>query len=209
MSDMQALARIASIRSRFQTMPGAGIGAGGRLGIRPSSTAETGASSSSAFAQALDRATTSTAVPTLATGASATVLDWASAPTALPADTPFADLFTAAAQRNGLSPRLLAAVAQVESSFDVTAVSPAGAQGLMQFMPGTSSAMGVDPWDPPSAIDGAARLLAGHLQRFGSMDLALAAYNVGSGTVSRSGGQVPAAARGYVDKVFHLTGGLP
>ena len=120
----------------------------------------------------------------------------------VPVGTPYADLFNAAARRNGLSPKLLAAVASVETNFHPNETSSVGAQGLMQFMPSTSSAMGVDPWDPASAIDGAARLLAGHLARFGTIEAALAAYNAGSGTVARAGGLVPENERSYVTKVL-------
>lgn len=109
----------------------------------------------------------------------------------LPAGTPFGELFVAAGERHGISPQVLAAVAHVESRFRTDAVSPAGAQGVMQFMPATAASMGVDPWDPPSAIDGAARLLRQFQDRFGSLELALAAYNVGPGTISRAGGIQP------------------
>ncbi|WP_448621086.1 transglycosylase SLT domain-containing protein [Geodermatophilus sp. URMC 65] len=104
---------------------------------------------------------------------------------------PYADLFTRAGSRYGVDPALLAAVAQQESGFDVSAVSPAGAQGLMQFMPGTARGLGVDPFDPASAVDGAARYLADLTRQFGSTELGLAAYNAGPGTVRRYGGIPP------------------
>ncbi|MGE0879187.1 MAG: lytic transglycosylase domain-containing protein [Acidimicrobiia bacterium] len=118
--------------------------------------------------------------------------------------TPFADLFNEAGAKHGISPRLLAAVSTVESNFNTKAVSPAGAQGLMQFMPSTAAGMGVDPWDPASAIDGAARLLVGHRDRFGSIASALAAYNEGGGTVARYGGKVPPQTQGYVNKILTI-----
>ncbi len=106
--------------------------------------------------------------------------------------TPYADLFADASARHGVSSRLLAAVARQESSFDASAVSPAGAQGLMQLMPGTAAGLGVsDPFDPAQAVDGAARLLKQLLERFGSVDLALAGYNAGPGAVLRYDGVPP------------------
>jgi len=61
----------------------------------------------------------------------------------------------------------------------------------MQLMPFVSEELGVDPWDPAQAIDGAARLLRSHYDRFGNWDLALAAYNAGAGAVSRAGDTIP------------------
>jgi len=107
------------------------------------------------------------------------------------AGVPYADLFTRAADRHGVDASVLAAVASQESGFDSQAVSPAGAQGLMQFMPATAAGLGVNPLDPTSAIDGAARYLGSLTQQFGSTPLALAAYNAGPGTVSRYGGIPP------------------
>ena len=104
---------------------------------------------------------------------------------------PYADLFARAGSRYGVDPSLLAAVASQESGFDSRAVSSAGAQGLMQFMPSTAAGLGVNPLDPSSAIDGAARYLSSLTRQFGSTDLALAAYNAGPGTVSRYGGIPP------------------
>lgn len=122
---------------------------------------------------------------------------------------PYAPLFNTAAARHGLDPRLLAAVAQVESGFNPQAVSPAGAQGLMQFMPGTAAELGVDPWDPAQAIDGAARYLRTQLDTFGRLDLALAAYNAGPGSVRRHGGIPPfAETQAYVPKVLSTMNGV-
>ncbi|MGY1637916.1 NlpC/P60 family protein [Geodermatophilus sp. SYSU D00742] len=104
---------------------------------------------------------------------------------------PYADLFTRAGSRHGVDPALLAAVASTESGFDASAVSPAGARGLMQFMPATAAGLGVDALDPASAVDGAARYLRQLTDRFGSTELGLAAYNAGPGTVSRHGGIPP------------------
>jgi soluble lytic murein transglycosylase-like protein len=104
---------------------------------------------------------------------------------------PYADLFQRAGSRHGVDASLLAAVASQESNFDSQAVSPAGAQGLMQFMPATARGLGVNPLDPTSAVDGAARYLSSLTKQFGSTSLALAAYNAGPGTVSKYGGIPP------------------
>ncbi len=105
---------------------------------------------------------------------------------------PYAALFTAAGRQYGVDPALLSAVAKAESGYDPRAVSPAGAQGLMQLMPGTAGSLGVDPFSPQQAVNGAARLLAQNLSTYsGRVDLALAAYNAGAGAVNRYGGVPP------------------
>ena len=116
---------------------------------------------------------------------------------------PYSDLFASAGARHGVEPALLAAVAKTESNFNSSAVSPAGATGLMQFMPATARGLGVDPANPASAIDGAARYLRQLTDQFGSTSLALAAYNAGPGTVSRHGGIPPyPETQSYVSKVL-------
>lgn len=122
--------------------------------------------------------------------------------------TPYAGLIDAAAARTGVPAALLAAVAKQESGFDPRAVSPAGAQGLMQLMPGTARGLGVtDPFDPAQAVDGGARLLRSLLDRFGRTDLALAAYNAGPGAVSRYGGIPPyPETQQYVRNVMAMVG---
>lgn len=116
---------------------------------------------------------------------------------------PYAAAFDAAGDRYGISPRLLAAVAKVESRYRPDAVSSAGAVGLMQLMPSTAQGLGVDPHDPVASIDGAARLLRDMRDRFGSIELALGAYNVGPGTISRAGGITAGSqAERYVNAVL-------
>jgi cell wall-associated NlpC family hydrolase len=117
--------------------------------------------------------------------------------------TAYDDLFTAATNRYHLPAGLLKSVARAESSFNPRAHSPAGAVGLMQLMPATARELGVDPSDPAEAVDGAARLLRSHLDRFGSVRLAVAAYNAGAGAVRRYDGVPPySETRTYVQRVL-------
>ena len=93
------------------------------------------------------------------------------------------------AQRYDLSPSLLEAVVWQESRWRANAVSPAGARGLAQLMPGTAREMGVNPDDPMSNLEGGARYLRAQLDRFdGDLEKALAAYNAGPGRVIKAGG---------------------
>ena len=118
-----------------------------------------------------------------------------------------APLFAQATAQYGLPQGLLAAIGQVESNYNPSAVSSAGAQGLMQIMPGTAAGLGIDPFVPAQAVDGAARILAGNLAQFHSLPLAVAAYNAGAGAVSRYGGIPPyAQTQTYVSRVLSLMG---
>ena len=94
----------------------------------------------------------------------------------------------AAANQTGLNPNLIAAVAAAESGFNPRAVSPAGAQGLMQLMPGTAAGLGVDnPFDATQSALGGARYLQQQLRRFNNdLELALAAYNAGPANAARA-----------------------
>jgi soluble lytic murein transglycosylase-like protein len=98
---------------------------------------------------------------------------------------PFRAPIERAAARWSVSAGLLAAQLAAESNFDPDAVSPAGAQGIAQFMPATAAAYGLrDPFDPAAAIDAQAHLMSDLLERFASIPLALAAYNAGAGAVA-------------------------
>ena len=115
--------------------------------------------------------------------------------------------FKAAAKRTGIDDAWLRAIAHAESGFNEAAVSPKGAQGVMQLMPGTAREYGVaDPLSAPQSIDAGARYLRDLRTRYrGDLTLAAAAYNAGIGTVARYGGVPPyRETRDYIDKVRTL-----
>jgi soluble lytic murein transglycosylase-like protein len=114
-------------------------------------------------------------------------------------------LAESAARRHGLDPGLVLAVVGVESGFRPEAISPKGAQGLMQLMPGTSRELGVaDPLDPEQNLDGGVRHLGALLTLYdGDLTRALAAYNAGQGAVARHDGVPPyRETQAYVKKVL-------
>jgi soluble lytic murein transglycosylase-like protein len=114
-----------------------------------------------------------------------------------------------AAQRWNVSAKLLAAQLYAESNFNPFARSSAGAQGIAQFMPGTARGFGLDnPFDPAASIDAQARFMRDLLRRFGSVPLALAAYNAGPGAVGACGCIPPyPETRGYVARIMGLMTG--
>jgi soluble lytic murein transglycosylase-like protein len=114
-------------------------------------------------------------------------------------------LAAAAARRHGIDPELVLAVVGVESAFQPEAVSPKGAQGLMQLMPQTAASLGVrDALDPAENLDAGVRHLGSLLTLYGGdVTRALAAYNAGQGAVARHGGVPPfRETRAYVRKVL-------
>jgi hypothetical protein len=123
---------------------------------------------------------------------------------------PLADPFERAAKAEGLDVKLLRAVAWAESRGRQQAVSPKGALGIMQLMPGTAEQLGVNPFDPDANVHGGARYLAQQLARFRSLPLALAAYNAGPGAVVRWGGIPPyAETQSYVAQIMSRYEGVP
>lgn len=110
------------------------------------------------------------------------------------------------AQRWGIDPALLDAVITVESGYNPQALSPKGAQGLMQLMPDTAARYGVtDRSDPLANLEGGARYLRDLLVMFnGDVTLALAGYNAGENAVIKAGNRIPAYAetQEYVVKVL-------
>lgn len=149
------------------------------------------------------------AAPAPAGGSFDAALAAASGSARAPLTTQFDGIITDAAQQYGVRPALLRALMQAESSGNPQAVSPAGAQGLMQLMPGTAAGLGVtNPFDPAQNIMGGARYLRQQLDRFGGDErLALAAYNAGPGAVQRYNGVPPyPETQQYVNRVLSLAG---
>lgn len=192
-------ARISAIETQLGTRRPAVDSAATGTATATTTSATTGASSvattvtgttSASFDAVLEQASSST------TGVDGTV----------GAGTPYAELFNAAGATYGVPPRVLAAIGYVESRYQTDVVSSAGAVGMMQFLPSTAASMGVDPTDPASAIDGAARYLRSAIDRFGNLDMAIASYNVGAGAVARSGIQPGSQAEQYTNAVLAATG---
>jgi soluble lytic murein transglycosylase-like protein len=121
--------------------------------------------------------------------------------------------FVDSANRYGIDPRILRVLCYLESRFRLTAISPKGARGPMQFMPETAARYGLNnPHDPQAAIDAAARYFRDLLHKFdGRIDLAFAAYNAGEGAVGAfQNGRVLRLSNGKVINPARLvTGGIP
>ena len=118
----------------------------------------------------------------------------------------FDQIIISAAKKHKIDPALIKAVIKAESNFNHQAISPVGAQGLMQLMPATASQMQVeDVFHPGKNIEGGVRYLSYllHLYR-GNLTLALAAYNAGEGAVTKYNNQVPPyrETQNYVKRVL-------
>ena len=117
---------------------------------------------------------------------------------------PYAQQLIAASQKHGVPVNLLAGLLIQESGGDPRAVSRAGAQGLMQFMPGTARGLGIDPFDPAQAIDAGARYLKQLADsKGGDWQWAVGAYNAGPG-----GNQNNAETRNHIQKVMGFASGI-
>ena len=111
----------------------------------------------------------------------------------------FLAMAKAAARKHGVPEDMFLRLVQQESGWNAGAVSPKGAMGLAQLMPGTATRLGVDAADPQQNLEGGARYLAMMYDRFGSWRLALAAYNAGPLAVEKYGGVPPYdETQGYV-----------
>jgi cell wall-associated NlpC family hydrolase len=156
--------------------------------------------------------TSTWAGPEVSTAASTSVASQTASTETLPpsasgAASPYDADFAATGAAYSVPPQLLSAVAQTESDYQPGAVSGAGAEGLMQLMPSTAASLGVNPFDPAQAINGAARLLSSYHNTYGSWSLALAAYNAGPGAVDQYSGIPPyAQTQAYVQTVLARAG---
>lgn len=117
------------------------------------------------------------------------------------------NIVESAANKFGIAPELLKAVAKVESGLNPMAVSSSGAMGLMQLMPGTAASLGVNnPFDSVENAEGGARYLKSLLDKYGGdAKMALAAYNAGPGAVDRYGGVPPYSETiSYLNKINNI-----
>lgn len=142
----------------------------------------------------------------------------APAAAAAPGGEPLHSLIHTAAAKYQVEPALVQAVIQVESNFNPRAVSPKGAQGLMQLMPATAQRLGVaNAFDPQQNIEGGVRYLADLIALFkNDLRLVLAAYNAGEQAVMQYGNRIPPfrETQDYVPKVLDFyrrfrAGGVP
>ena len=119
------------------------------------------------------------------------------------ADAKLLGLVNSYSKKNGLDPRFVYALIEQESRFNACAVSPKGAQGLMQIMPDTQKLLGLsEPFDPERNIAAGTKYLRAMLDKFETEVMALAAYNAGPGAVARHGGVPPYdETKDYVLKV--------
>ncbi len=198
------LTRINEIKSRMREIqsltqkrpPGTGEKAGPAASVGPLSAekSSTGADTSLPFSELLRNATDSLSNPD--TG-----------PDALSAESSVTleSIVTKAAELLGVEKSLIKAVIEQESGFNAEAVSPKGAQGLMQLMPSTAESLGVtDAFDPFQNVFGGTKYLKQMIDRYnGNLSLALAAYNAGPGRVDEAEG-IPAITetQNYVTKVL-------
>jgi soluble lytic murein transglycosylase-like protein len=204
----QAAARVAQLRSMIQAVETGASDSAGNAGSFESALAEASAvpgAGPDALGEASPVTSPSPTTATLATTA-------ATEPTATTGSgaVPYQSLIEESCARYGIDPALLAGLIEQESHFDPTVGSGAGAQGLTELMPETAAGLGVtDPHDPAQSIEAGARLLSEKLAEFGgNTELALAAYNAGSGAVQQYNGIPPyPETQEYVQKVLGYAAG--
>ena len=127
-------------------------------------------------------------------------------PLSVPQDSAYLSAIEAAAGKYGVDPKLVSAVAEVESGYEQGAISATGAVGVMQLMPETAESLGVNPYDAAQNIDGGAKYLKQMLDTFGGdVRKAVAAYNAGPEAVHEYGGVPPySETQQYVSSVLDL-----
>lgn len=117
----------------------------------------------------------------------------------------FYDMAIGMADKYEIPKQIFFNLVTAESNWDAAIVSHRGAIGLTQLMPGTAEELGVDPWDAYDNLDGGARYLRQQYLRFGTWELALAAYNAGPGAVNKYGGIPPyKETQEYVRKILDI-----
>ena len=127
---------------------------------------------------------------------------------ALLSSTPYGEIISAMSEAHGVDPLLVRALIQVESNYQTRARSPKGAMGLMQLMPSTARVYRVrNPFDPRTNIEAGIKHLKSLIDRFGRVELGLAAYNAGEGAVTKFNGIPPyRETRNYVSRILSLAG---
>lgn len=183
---------------------------------------ETGSAKSSSFSDALSEASAVAGTGTPALGESTAVTSPSTTTSALATEAtteagaegsgsvPYQSIIEEACAKYGIEPSLLAGLIEQESHFQADVGSGAGAEGLTELMPETAASLGVtDPHDPTQSIFGGAQLLSEKLSEFGgNKELALAAYNAGSGAVQQYNGIPPyPETQEYVKKVLGYAAG--
>jgi soluble lytic murein transglycosylase-like protein len=150
--------------------------------------------------------------PVVAVGAATATRDEAQAQSpaagALLSSTPYGEIIAAVSEAHGVDPLLVRALIQVESNYQTRARSPKGAMGLMQLMPSTARVYRVrNPFDPRTNIEAGIKHLKSLIDRFGRVELGLAAYNAGEGAVTKFNGIPPyRETRNYVSRILSLAG---